>query len=326
MATPDSLNAPSIIGRQITDFRGGQSLSYNQLTALEKRDFLFDAGIRPTAYATLPDVTLGLPQFTESALESAAHHLLRDTVTRVGDELETPKHKLFHTYGTTAKIQFTPATGRPYTGLFAETAHGLLRFSYAGPVIGIGIVPGLGLKLLVDGDHPSENAVMMRMLDGQSEHSVFEHPFTNLLPDPVLTNVIMRAVKQRFETVVTAGHGLDQPVLNFARVQVNGGPVVGATRAPFRVILQPTADARRLSNPQIDFRDDLAQNVPAGTAIYQVLALDEAEDDRSLNVEDLVPRAKPIGTLTTESEFVASAYGDFRLFFKHSDVFLRPAS
>jgi hypothetical protein len=320
----DVAETPSIVGQPITSFRGGQRLTYGQLTAIEKRDYLFDAGIRATAHTTLPDVTLGVPLFLGSALDSFAHHLLRDTVTRVGDELETPKHKLFHTYGTTAKIRFTPDPASLYTGLFAENACGLLRFSYAGPVLGIGIVPGLGLKLLVDGDHPSENTVMMRMLDGQSEHSVFEHPFTNMLPDPNLTNAIMRGVKQRFETVVSTPHGLDQPVDNFARVQVNGQPVAGEVRAPFRVILAPTRDARLKSNPQIDFRADLARNIPSGTTIYDVLALDEADDDRSVEIEDLVPRAKRIGGLTTESEFIASAYGDYRLFFKHSAVFLRP--
>ena len=319
----DVLDTPSIVGQQITSFRGGQSLTYSQLTAAEKRDFLFDTGIRATAHTSLPDVTLGVPLFLGSALDSFAHHFLRDTVTRVGDELETPKHKLFHTYGTTAKIRFTPEAGSPYTGLFADNAAGLLRFSYAGPVLGIGIVPGLGLKLLIDGDHPSENAVMMRMLDGQSEHSVFEHPFTNLLPDPNATNMIMRGVKERFETVVAAPHGLEQPVDNFTRVQVNGQPVAGETRAPFRLILSPTRDARLKSNPQIDFRMDLARNISSGTTIYDVLALDETDDDRSVEIEDLVPKAKRIGSLTTESEFIASAYGDYRLFFKHSAVYLR---
>ena len=320
----DVADTASIAGRPITSFRGGQRLSYGQLTALEKRDYLFDAGIRATAHTTLPDVTLGLPLFIGAAFDSFAHHLLRDTVTRVGDELETPKHKLFHTYGSTAKVSFTPQPGTPYSGLFAAKAVGLLRFSYAGPVLGIGIVPGLGLKLLLDGDRPSENAVMMRMLDGQSEHSVFEHPFTNRLPDPNATNMIMRGVKERFETVVSSPHGLDQPVDNFARVQVNGQPVTGAVRAPFRVILAPTRDARLKSNPQIDFRTDLARNIPSGTTIYDILALDEADDDRTAEIEDLVPKATRIGSLTTESEFIASAYGDYRLFFKHSDVFLRP--
>jgi hypothetical protein len=144
------------------------------------------------------------------------------------------------------------------------------------------------------------------------------------LPDPNITNAIMRGVKQRFETVVSAGHGLDQPVVNFAQVHTSGEPVAGDVRAPFRVILAPTREARLMSDAQIDFRVDLARNIPQGTTIYDVLGLDEADDDRSLDLEDLVPRARRIGGLTTESEFIASAYGDYRLFFKHSDVYLRP--
>jgi hypothetical protein len=245
----DNVDAPSIVGRDITMFRGGQMLRYADLTAIEKRDYLFDAGIRATAYThDMPDVHLGIVQFAESAFLSFAHHLLGETITRNGDELESPKHKLFHSFGTTAKIRFTPAPGSAYTGLFQETLHGLLRFSYAGPVAGIGIVPGLGLKFFTDGDHPSQNAVMMRKLDPQSERSVFHSPFTNILPDPALTNLIMREVKKRFESVVSDGRGLHQPVLNFARVHTNGDAVEGEVRAPYRVIFG--SYLRRETEPQ----------------------------------------------------------------------------
>ncbi|MDP2658285.1 MAG: hypothetical protein Q8O78_07720, partial [Candidatus Deferrimicrobium sp.] len=313
--------------------RGGQRLAYGDLTGREKRDYLFDAGIRATAYAnepggSRPDVRQGLLQFTASALNSIAHHLLVETVTRSSDELETPKPKLFHSYGTTAKIVFTPGPGTPYTGIFGEQAWGLARFSYAGPVVGIGVVPGLGLKFPVDGDRPSENVVVMRMLDPQSQHSVFENAFTNILPVPRFTNLVMRAVKARFETVVVEGRGLHQPVENLARVHPSGLPVDGALRAPYRVIFVPTEAARRASNPALDFRDDLAQSIPSGTTIYEVLALDEAREAALLktgaaDLDELIPHAERIGTVTTESEFIASKYGDYRLFFKHSDVFLR---
>jgi hypothetical protein len=326
----DIQDTPSIVDRDITSFRGGQVLRYADLTGREKRDYLFDVGIRATAYANgLPDVHLGLFAAAEAAGESLAHHLLRETVTRVSDELETPKHKLFHSFGTTAKIRFTPEPGTPYTGIFQDTAHGLARFSYAGPVIGIGIVPGLGLKVLVDGDRPSENVVVMRMLDPQAEHSVFHNPFTNILPAPSPINLTMQVVNERFETVVAAGHGLHQPVDNFTRIHASGRPVDGEPKAPYRLILAPTDDARNASDPQLDFRDDLARNVPSETTIYAVLGLDEPDETalpaqgmRSL--EDLIPHARRIGSITTESEFVASTYGDYRLFFKHSDVYLRP--
>jgi hypothetical protein len=113
----DNVDAPSVVGRDITMFRGGQMLRYADLTAIEKRDYLFDAGIRATAYThDMPDVHLGIVQFAESAFLSFAHHLLGETITRNGDELESPKHKLFHSFGTTAKIRFTPAPGSAYTG------------------------------------------------------------------------------------------------------------------------------------------------------------------------------------------------------------------
>ena len=318
-------DTPSIVGREITMFRG-RTLRYAELSAVEKRDYLFEAGIRATAYTDgLPDVHLGVFEFAESAATSFFHQLLRQTITRVGDELEEPKRKLFHTYGTTAKIRFDPAPGSPYTGLFGATAHGLLRFSYAGPVVGIGIVPGLGLKLFVDGDHPSENGVLMRTLDPQFDRSVFHRPFTNRLPTPAAVNLIMREVKKRFESVVEDGRGLDLPVDNFARASVSGEPVRGAVRAPDRLILVPTPEARRGHDGRLDFRTDLAQNVPAGTRIYEVRALD-APAESALGVDDieeLVPHAAQIGTLTTESEWIASRYGDFRLFFKHNATYLR---
>ncbi|HCF99507.1 MAG TPA: hypothetical protein DEV93_03075 [Chloroflexi bacterium] len=329
----DDQDTPSIIDREITRFRGGKTLRYSDLTGSEKRDYLFEAGIRATAYTTnpgehLPDVNHGLLQFAESAGYSFAHHLLSETITHSSDELEPPKRKLFHTFGTTAKIVFRPVPSTPYTGIFCEEAHGLARFSYAGPVLGIGIVPGLGLKFPVAGDNRSENVAVMRTLDPQSQHSVFQHAFTNILPAPRLTNLTMQEVKHRFETVVVDGQGLHQPVQNLARVYTTGLPAEGEIRAPYRLILVPTEETRQASDPQLDFRDDLARNLANGTTIYEVLALDEAEEAalHGLGVEtleDLIPPAQRIGTVTTESEFIASKYGDFRLFFQHSDVFLR---
>jgi hypothetical protein len=62
--------------------------------------------------------------------------------------------------------------------------------------------------------------------------------------------------------------------------------------------------------------------VPADTRIYDVLALG-ADPPGVTELDAMIPHAQSIGALTTESEFVASAYGDFRLFFQHSDVYLR---
>jgi len=330
-------DTPSIIDRRITTARPGQSLAYFELTSSEKRDYLFDQGIRPTAYQTgdMPDVQGGVLHFAEAALKTYENHSLGQTLTRVSDELDPPKLKLFHTYGSTAKIRFVPEANTGYTGLLREKSCGLGRFSYAGPVVGVGVVPAFGLKFLIDGDHPSENLVVMRMLDSQQshlpltqrKHSVFQNPFTNILPNPHLTNLVMQVVKEKFETVVEKGTGLHQPGNNLAEVRSNGQAETNVV-APYRLIFSPTPEARRLSNAEIDFRDDLAQNIPAGTVIYDVFALDQSEEekliaDRITEVEDLLRHARRIGAIATESEFIASAYGDYRLFFKHNTTFMR---
>jgi hypothetical protein len=197
------------------------------------------------------------------------------------------------------------------------------------------VVPALGLKFLVDGAHPSENLVVMRMLDSQQsrlplspgQHSVFQNPFTNILPGPSLPNVVMQVVKERFETVVEKGTGLHQPVNNLAMVRGNGERIQNPA-APYRIIFSPSEKARAASDPELDFREDLAQNIPEGTMIYQVFALEKEQEDElngigAKSVEDLLAHAKKIGALTTESEFIASGYGDFRLFFKHNTTFMR---
>lgn len=337
-------DTPSIIHNEITTARIGQRLKYSELTGLEKRDYLFDQGIRPTAYGNYkdeaqPDVVGGLVQFGKSALRSITQHLLSESVTRVSDELEQPNPKLFHTYGTTAKIVFTPEPNTRYSGILGESAHGLARFSYAGPVVGVGVVPGLGLKFPTDGDHPSQNLVVMRKLDRQqsllrfastrSHNSVFQNQFTNILPVPSFFNLTMRTVNKRFETVVEEGKGLHQSLENFAGVNTDGSPVAqDKIVAPYRVIFRPSEQAALSSDPTIDFRDDLAQNIGIGTPIYEIFGLGESEEIE-LNrkgvsgVENLVAHSDRIGTITTESEFIASKYGDYRLFFKHTDRFIR---
>jgi hypothetical protein len=151
---------------------------------------------------------------------------------------------------------------------------------------------------------------------------VFHSPFTNILPAPAGINLIMQEVKRRFESVVEDGRGLHQPVDNFARIPGRGVVVPEAmVRAPYRVILAPRPAAH---DAQLDFREDLARNVPAGTVIYDVLGLDEAAALQG-DVEELAAHAPKIGTLTTESEWIASSYGDYRLFFKHNATYLRPA-
>jgi len=91
-------DTPSIVNNQITD-KAGKKVSYSQLTGEEKRDYLFDQGIRPTAYKVgMPDLLGGVIRFSESALKTEREHSLSKSLTRVSDEFERPQQKLFHTF------------------------------------------------------------------------------------------------------------------------------------------------------------------------------------------------------------------------------------
>jgi hypothetical protein len=47
------------------------------------------------------------------------------------------------------------------------------------------------------------------------------------------------------------------------------------------VVFRRRIEATSASDPEIDFRDDLARNVKTGVTIYDVLALDEAHEVES---------------------------------------------
>jgi hypothetical protein len=116
---------------------------------------------------------------------------------------------------------------------------------------------------------------------------------------------------------------------HLARIRSNGERIAPErAAAPYRLILRPTLAARAAFDPTIDFRDDLARNIKAGMAIYDVLALAEADENamraRGMSgVEEMAGNAARIGAIATQSEFIASKYGDYRLFFQHDARFIR---
>src|SRR6185295_17374378 len=112
-----------------------------------------------------------------------------------------------------------------------------------------------------------------------SYNSVFQNRFSNIIPTPRATNLIIRTINDRFKTVVQDGTVLRQPVEGLASIHTNGNAVAADdVKAPYRLIFSPTKQAVESSDPKIDFRDDLARNTKAGTTIYEVFALSESEE------------------------------------------------
>ena len=87
-----------ILGYNYKDTPSIIDSKYTNLSSREKRDYLFDQGIRPTAYENYkneerPSVIIGLVQFGKAALKSILNERLSETLTRSSEELEEPKPK-----------------------------------------------------------------------------------------------------------------------------------------------------------------------------------------------------------------------------------------
>ncbi|PSB24113.1 hypothetical protein [Stenomitos frigidus] len=227
---------------------------------------------------------------------------------------EAPRHwkKAIHAHASVAEIRFVPAAETPFTGLFRGADYGLLRLSLTGNPADRGFAPGLAVKFFLDGQ-PSANFSALVSLDGQGKnYNFFANEFSNIVPvvnrlGPKLINLIFRRASH-FPTK------LDLQNLGVVR---QDGQVETTPHYPLRLFLVPNDNVQFAETPPHDFRTDLATIAP-GTSLFSVYGVDPANvsDDRVDQLEDR-QNAQLMGSIETTSAFVASDYGDRRLFFRH---------
>lgn len=284
---------------------------YEQMSGCNKQKFLWQDKILPTEYREKPGLDFGgwreLVDFLKAptSLSNPAQ-----TFDNVSDEMPVGKPKVVHAFGSVAKVIFKSSKKHPYTGLFAaEKICGLARLSIAGPPLAIGFTPGMALKFFVDGK-PSVNIEVMNSLEGQgSDWNFFSHSMTNSLPKTHISlmdpkTVLLKGAEEALAKVKP--DPLYLPVTPFAEVDATGKRIekpISPKVVVFLPLEAPNAIFR--NNEGQDFRDVLAK-IPVGTQIYEVYGLDSS-NKRIL-----------IGTVETVSLFVASQFGDQRLFFRHN--------
>lgn len=226
-----------------------------------------------------------LPQQWPGAFEIAAAlnptQLFGRPFSRVSDENPYPQRKSVHTYGAVARVEFVAEPTSGATGLL-QGAQGLARLS-SGADPADGLIPGMALKLLVDGQ-PSVNLHVMHSLTPQDTPQFFEMPFVNTVHIPLLGNFTLS--------------------LGRLLVLTQKGARVARPTSAREIFFYPTEEAQQAFSTVGDFRVAL-QNLPALT-LYKVYLRDE----RDLGLYF-------VGRLNLTSSFVASRYGDETLFFKH---------
>lgn len=276
--------------------------NYETLSAAEKEDILFQQ-IQSTAFKSLPKLESVNPiKFI------SAHLMLK--LDNQSDEAPVGYEKSIHAHGAAARVRFDAEPNSPYSGLFKGVEHGIIRLSVTADPKGKDFAPGVALKLLVDGHH-SENVSALYKLSGQKDnHNFFANELSNIIP-------IQLDPKSIFSSVVF-GRVTSNPtkisVKPFAAINQRGEEVKEPS-APVQIYLVPNR-ANTFATEVHDFRDDLLK-IPSGTTLYDVYAT--REEGSNLSKIDEVRRSKAtkIGRLVSNSSFIASDFGDRRLFFSH---------
>lgn len=279
---------------------------YDSWRARDKQKLIWQERILPSAYSSLPP----LEKFDFFGL---LFTVMRKKMERQSDEVPKGWKKAIHAHGSVAKVEYIPASDSPFTGLFAgKPACGLIRLSVTRDPSNASFAPGLALKLLVDGQH-SENFSALVSLTGQgNNHNILANEYSNVVPvvneiGPKIINLIFRRVSR---------HPTKIAVEDLAKID-HAGNQVEHPISPEQLYLVPNRAIGFSEAPGRDFRDDLATLKP-DVLLFTVHATPpEAVGNYELNSPQLRQRARPIGELYLRSKFVASAYGDEQLFFRH---------
>jgi len=282
-------------------------------SACAKADSMWNDKILVSRYASLPPLTspalLDLLTLTTGDFSAKA-------LSAVGDELEAGRNKLIHSFGAEARLRLviSDGAGAGYSGIFRGGAECVIgRFSLAARPDADRSIPGLALKIFIDGAQPSVNLHLMYSIDGEAGHNFFGHTFSNILPPPealskrLLASGFRRSAQQFGARDTNPG----RLTLEHVAGTLTNGKRELSVKAPYQILFQPTPAARALmqdAGATDDFRVRLAQ-LEVGQALYEVVAREEgagAEQDTHL------------GQLVLTAPVVSSHYGDEKLYFQHN--------
>lgn len=292
--------------------RGHLPSNYQSLTACHKQELLWK-DIQRSEHKSLPKLAkFGLPQLIGMSVQA-----LTKKVARNSDVSPEKWKKYLHRRGAVAKVKFVPTENSPYTGMFQGAECGLLRMSITyRPTKKRGFAPGLALKLLRDGA-PSANISALYRLEGQGQnHNILENPLSNIVP--IGSGLGMKLVNKVFSKVTSYPEEL---LMEHFSDKDEKGLMVKSAKAPRQVFFVPN-DKFNFSQSKHDFRKDL-MTIPEGTALYKVYAADESlknfdySDYTNADIARFLEGSQLIGELITDSEFIASEFGDNGIFFRH---------
>lgn len=222
-----------------------------------------------------------------------------------GDELPPDRPKLVHTYGSCARVTMKITASHPYTGVLAKGGPALLRFSDAKG--GGSFAPSIALKFLVTGKASLNFLGLPNDYREKGDLRCFSSVYCNsTVPAKEFDTKLVQGAFQKAAKALggTRLYSVYLPLHHLAGMGADGAaaenPVV-----PDRVEFHPTEEAKRACPEALDFRLSLGR-MPAGIKLFDVRVAAKIDQP-----------AEPMGEVWLDSTFVASKYGDERLFFAH---------
>lgn len=272
--------------------------SYNNANPRQKQEMLWEL-ISNIPYSALPSINI-------SDFKTASRLINRVFLRKafnLNDDVRSPRFKAFHTYGTIAKVRFVADGNHPFSGIFSSGGVGFMRASLA-----VGMPkysPAIAFKFLLDGKHPSENLLLHQALDVQASRDFFERGQTNqtLEPKGFPNGLIYKILKLWLSPI---SRPINIQLLNHLAEIESNGSAVQRTVTPRLIHLYGADEVRNDPSSKYDFRLILSK-IASGSLLYRMYGKTE-EDDRQIY----------IGSIISESGFVATEFGDRILAFKHA--------
>jgi len=225
-------------------------------------------------------------------------------LTDTNDYIPDNRRKFIHSLGSIAKVKFVPfmpaIESAGYTGLLRGADTCLARISLAGDPAQFGVSPAVAVKCFRDGAAPTGNFIAMKGLEGQgSNTNMFQNTLSNHIREP--DTLALKAVALKFDHYSKCAIQLS--LVDFAEYD-QFGVKTNSPHYPLKIALVPQWKGMS-THADTDFRDDL-KKIPVGTVLWEIFVV---------NANCVMTK---IAHLETTSKFVANAFGDQVMFFKHA--------
>ncbi len=282
-------------------------INYSNWNATEKRTWIWNHAILTTAYPHDK-----LPPFEDIDILGLIRGSMNTKMDHLDDIAPENWKKPIHRRAVVAQVRWVPSphAQKRSWGSLSQEQLGLLRASLTYTPKKRGLAPGLALKIFRD-QKPSLDVSLLTGLDSHGQnYNFFEKPFSNFVPPS-------KSFGARIVDLIFSRASRPTQMIGFQHFSADDRKVSGS--GPIQIFFKSSL---RFSPEAHDIRNDF-MGLPIGTELGAFFYRSAELESDYLAYDS--PKSKLfsqsantcIGSLVLESVFVASEFGDDRLFFRH---------